>query len=195
MAKPRRVPASVRLEQAWKLWQSENPGKPASITAIAGLAGILRTNIYAPRHREWLEKIQATKPEKRAPKLASFDNKKFTSTDRIREAELERDVALYLWMEIEGAPKRPGTRAKPHSPPAAVIFQKIESASKLQTAAGRFLKKAVLSYMGTGAVSLSGFDSLDVERRALLLQFLELRSRPNYPAMEAYEHLRRKLTS
>lgn len=193
MVKPKKLPVSVRLEQAWKLWQSENPGKAANITAITSLAGILRPNIYAPRHSEVLKKIQASGPERR-PKAAD-KSRKFTSSDRTKAAELERDVALYLWMEKEGAPKRSGTRANFRPPAAPVILQKIESASKLQTAAGKFLKKAVLSYLGTGTVSLAGFDSLDVERRALLLQFLELRSRSDGPTMEAYEHLRQKLTS
>lgn len=193
MVKPKKVTGSVRLEQAWKLWQSENPGKAANITAIASLAGILRPNIYAPRYSEVLKKIQASKPE-RVPKVAD-NSRKFPSSDRTRAAELERDLALYLWMEKEGAPKRSGTKANFRPPAAAVIMQKIESASKLQTAAGKFLKKAVLSYLGTGTVSLAGFDSLDVERRTLLLQFLGLRSQSDCPTMEAYEHLLKKLMS
>jgi hypothetical protein len=193
MVKPKRVPGSIRLEQAWKLWQSENRGKPANITAIAKLAGILRPNVYAPRHMEVLKRIQETRPE-RTPRAVGTTRRNARS-DRIEAAELERDVALYLWMEKEGAPKRSVTKAPFRPLAAAVILQKIESASKLQTAAGKFLKKAVLSYLGTGTVSLAGLDLLDVEHRALLLHFLELRSRPNGPTMEAYEHLRQKLST
>lgn len=142
MVKPKRVPGSIRLEQAWKLWQSENRGKAANITAIAKLAGILRPNVYAPRHMEVLKRIQATRPE-RTQQAVSRTHKN-TRSDRVEAAELERDVALYLWMEKEGAPRRSGTKANSRPPSTAVILQKVESASKLQTAAGKFLKRAVL---------------------------------------------------
>lgn len=194
MTKPKRVPGVVRLEQAWKLWQSENPTRPANITAIAKLAGIERSNVYDPRYSKVLEKIQISRAEKKV-KSPVGRSSGLRSSVRMKEAEFERDIALYLWLEREGGPRRAVSKTRARSPAAPVLLQKIESASRLETAAGKFIKRAVLSYLGAGTVSLAGFDSLDLERRALLLHFLELRSRDDCPSMEAYEHLRMKLVS
>lgn len=192
MIKPKLVPVAVRLEQALLLWQSENPNRPANVTAIAKLAGIPRPTIYDPRFSEFLEKIRSLKLEKK-PHQSVPRSQGLSSSARLKEAEFERDVALYFWMEREGAPKRSMGGGKLRPTPSPVILQKVQSASKLETAAGKFFKRAVLSYLGTGSVSLAGFDSLDLEGRALFLQFLELRSRSDCPSMDAYEYLRKKL--
>ncbi len=173
----------VVFQQALAIWAAENPGKPANVSRICEMAGVNRSNVYRT-HRELLD-------DPRIERCASKSSAKRSGRgeaelkEKIKQLQLQIDLLQYLWLEAAEAIDR--------SASAERVFQEIRDTAKLRVPEGKFLRRAVLSYLGSGTVSLAEIDILDPQRRKLLVRFLMLRSGSASPKLEDYDTLRRQL--
>lgn len=176
MAKKLTVDGAIR--QAARLWRLEHPGAPVNVSEVCKLAGVNRSNVYE-RHGKLLGELGVRRERKgRGPSRGRTETQLRTEIKRL---EIENNLLRLLWLEEAADPLH-------NRHPTAVLEDVCEAAS-LRVAGGRFLRNALLSYLGAGSVKLSLFDSLDADRRQLFIEFLGLRSRPSPPSLEDYEHL------
>ena len=183
MSKTKAIDVRSAFLQAVALMRAENPSKPVSISMACQMAGINRANLYR-NHASLLREVKENTPRKPAYPRGRTEK---DLREKIASLQLRNDALMFLWLEAKSAP---GTARL-----STDVMREVEQAAQLRVAGGKFLREAVLSYLGCGIVDLSRFGSLDKERKQLLIQFLSLALNPTPPTLEAYDKLRKELES
>lgn len=178
-----RITVEDKVRQAVILWREEHPDTEINVSRICDMAGVNRSNLYRT-HAKLLNELGLLRRARRS-RNPSRSRTEIALREELKRLETESNLLRFLWLEEAGSPLK-------NRHPRAVL-QDVEEASLLKVAGGRFFRRAVLSYLGEGTVKLSEFDSLDSDRKKLLIEFLGLRIGSAPPSLENYAALRERL--